>query len=168
MKNFEGFGLSQTMIQSLTKMDYKSPTPIQQKAIPLALDGRDVLGSAQTGTGKTAAFGIPLVESIINSERGSALVLTPTRELAKQVSDVVHQLLGHGSKINTAFLIGGASMEKQIQQLRKQPRIIVGTPGRINDHLERGSLKLHDTKFLVLDEMDRMLDMDLACRLTVF
>ena len=159
MKNFEGFGLSQTMLASLSKMDYSEPTPIQQKAIPLALDGRDVLGSAQTGTGKTAAFGIPLVEKIINSTRGSAIVMTPTRELAKQVSDVIHQLLGYKSEINTAFLIGGAAYETQMRQLKARPRIIVGTPGRINDHLERGSLKLHDTSFLVLDETDRMLDM---------
>lgn len=159
MKNFNGFGLSQMMLTSLEKMDYTAPTPIQAKAIPLALDGRDILGSAQTGTGKTAAFGIPLVEKIINSDKGAAIVLTPTRELAKQVLEVIQQLVGRDSNIKTAFLIGGASMEKQIQQLRSNPRIIVGTPGRINDHLERGSVKLNNTNFLVLDETDRMLDM---------
>ena len=157
--NFEGFGLSQMLLKSLAKMDYTAPTPIQAKAIPLALDGRDILGSAQTGTGKTAAFGIPVVEKIMNSDRGAALILTPTRELAKQVLDVITQLVGRESKINTAFLIGGASMEKQMNELRRNPRIIVGTPGRINDHLERGTMKLHDTNFLVLDETDRMLDM---------
>ncbi len=157
--NFEGFGLSPMLMKSLTKMGYTAPTPIQAKAIPLALDGRDILGSAQTGTGKTAAFGIPVVEKILNSERGSALILTPTRELAKQVLDVITQLVGRESKINTAFLIGGASMDKQMNELRRNPRIIVGTPGRINDHLERGTMKLHDANFLVLDETDRMLDM---------
>ncbi|GJL85511.1 MAG: DEAD/DEAH box helicase [Micavibrio sp.] len=159
MKNFEGFGLSQELNKSLSKMDHKTPTPIQAKAIPLALQGRDVLGSAQTGTGKTAAFSIPLVESLLRNPRGIALVLTPTRELAKQVLDVIHQLVGYKSPIKTAFIIGGESMGKQLSQLRAQPRIIVGTPGRINDHLERGTLKLHDAGFLVLDETDRMLDM---------
>ncbi len=159
MKTFEGFGLSQALNQSLARMEYKSPTPIQEKAIPLALQGQDILGSAQTGTGKTAAFAIPLVEGLLRSPRGTALVLTPTRELAKQVLDVIHQLLGRQSPIKTAFIIGGEGMGKQLSQLRVQPRIIVGTPGRINDHLQRGSLKLHDTGFLVLDETDRMLDM---------
>lgn len=159
MKNFDGFGLNPALCTSLTKMGYTAPTPIQQKAIPFALDGRDVLGSAQTGTGKTAAFGIPLVEAIMNSDSACALVLTPTRELASQVMEVITQLLGHGSDINTAFLIGGASMDKQMQQLKRNPRIIVGTPGRINDHLDRRTVKLNNTSFLVLDETDRMLDM---------
>ncbi|PJB71478.1 MAG: ATP-dependent RNA helicase [Alphaproteobacteria bacterium CG_4_9_14_3_um_filter_47_13] len=159
MKNFEGFGLSANLNKSLVKMGYTTPTPIQEKAIPLALQGRDILGSAQTGTGKTAAFSIPMVEGLMRSTRGSALILTPTRELAKQVLDVVHQLLGYQSPIKTAFIIGGEPMGKQFSQLRAKPRIIVGTPGRINDHLERGSLMLNDTGFLVLDETDRMLDM---------
>ena len=165
MKNFEGFGLSQSLNKSLLKMGYSSPTPIQQKAIPLALQGRDILGSAQTGTGKTAAFGIPLVEILTGSPNGSALVLTPTRELARQVLEVIKQLLGYKSPIKTAFLIGGDSMGKQLAQLKQRPRIIVGTPGRINDHLERGTLKLHDAGFLVLDETDRMLDMGFGVQL---
>src|SRR5690606_3038378 len=159
MNNFEGFGLSQELSNSLLKMDYKVPTPVQQKAIPLALQGRDILGSAQTGTGKTAAFAIPLVEALLRSPQGCALVLTPTRELAKQVLDVIHQLLGHQSPIKTAFIIGGESMGKQLSQLRNRPRIVVGTPGRVNDHLRRGTLPLQTTGFLVLDETDRMLDM---------
>lgn len=159
MKNFEGFGLSDALNKSLTKMDYTTPTPIQAQAIPLALKGRDVLGSAQTGTGKTAAFSIPLVESLLRNPQGTALVLTPTRELAKQVLDVIHQLLGYKSPIKTAFIIGGESMGKQLQQLQAKPRIIVGTPGRINDHLERGTINFKNTGFLVLDETDRMLDM---------
>jgi len=140
-------------------MNYTAPTPIQAQAIPLALEGKDILGSAQTGTGKTAAFSIPMINRILSSPRGSALVLTPTRELAGQVLEVINQLLGKRSFIPTVLLIGGDSMHKQIQQLRARPRIIVGTPGRINDHLERGNLILHDTSFLVLDETDRMLDM---------
>ncbi len=165
MKSFEGFGLSAPLNRSLAKMGYTEPTPIQAQAIPLALKGRDVLGSAQTGTGKTAAFGIPLVEALLRNPRGSALVMTPTRELAKQVLDVIHDLLGPKSPIKTAFIIGGESMNKQYAQLRAQPRIIVGTPGRINDHLERRSMNLHDTGFLVLDETDRMLDMGFGIQL---
>lgn len=165
MNNFEGFGLSADLNKSLSRMDYKAPTPIQAKAIPFALQGKDILGSAQTGTGKTAAFSIPLVEALLRSPHGSALVMTPTRELAKQVLDVIHQLLGHQSPIKTAFIIGGEPMGKQYSQLRRNPRIIVGTPGRINDHLERGSITLKDTGFLVLDETDRMLDMGFGVQL---
>jgi ATP-dependent RNA helicase DeaD len=156
---FDQFGLPANLAANLAAMQYKDPTPIQAQAIPLALQGKDILGSAQTGTGKTAAFGIPLVTRIMSSPRGSALVLTPTRELATQVFEVIQQLLGKRSFIPSVLLIGGDSMNKQCAQLRFRPRIIVGTPGRINDHLERGNLILHDTSFLVLDETDRMLDM---------
>ena len=165
MKTFEDFGLSKALNTSLSKMSYKEPTPIQQQAIPPALQGKDILGSAQTGTGKTAAFSIPMVEAVMNSHQGCALVLTPTRELAKQVLDVIHQLLGKQSGINTAFIIGGEPYRKQFQQLEKNPRIIVGTPGRINDHLDKGSIELDTTSFLVLDETDRMLDMGFGVQL---
>jgi superfamily II DNA/RNA helicase len=159
MTDFEGFSLSQNLKNSLARMNFTTPTPIQISSIPLALEGRDILGSAQTGTGKTAAFSIPLVELLSRSRQGSALVLTPTRELANQVMAVIIQLLGKGNPIKAACLIGGESMYKQLGQLKSRPRIIVGTPGRINDHLDRKSLKLSDTGFLVLDETDRMLDM---------
>ncbi len=163
--SFEDFGLSHDLSTSLRKMNYKEPTPIQSQTIPLALKGHDVLGSAQTGTGKTAAFSIPLVEAILRSEHGSALVLTPTRELAKQVLSVLHDLLGRSSGIKTAFIIGGEPYGRQMTQLSANPRIVVGTPGRINDHLERGTLSLDDTGFLVLDETDRMLDMGFGAQL---
>lgn len=164
--SFQDFGLSGALNTSLRKMDYKNPTPIQQQAIPLALQGKDLLASAQTGTGKTAAFSIPLVENILQSPTyNSALVLTPTRELAGQVLDVIHQLLGPKSGVNTAFIIGGDPYRKQFQQLERNPRIIVGTPGRINDHIERGSIDLSTTNFLVLDETDRMLDMGFGVQL---
>ena len=156
---FANFDLPEKLHANLAAMGYKEPTQIQRQTIPLALEGRDILGSAQTGTGKTAAFAIPMVNRIMSSPRGSAIVLLPTRELATQVMEVVNQLLGKRSFIPTVCLIGGDSMHKQTQQLRLRPRIIVGTPGRINDHLERGNLILHDTSFLVLDETDRMLDM---------
>ncbi len=161
---FNDFALDEKLQKSLRVMNYKTPTPIQAQAIPLALKGRDVMGSAQTGTGKTAAFAIPLVQHILSNKTGSALVLTPTRELGKQVMDVIHQL-SRTSGIQTTFLIGGESMGKQLKQLERKPRIIVGTPGRINDHLERGTLKLADCGFLVLDETDRMLDMGFAIQL---
>lgn len=165
MKNFEGLGLSPVLGKSLARMNYKTPTDIQAQAIPCALEGHDILGSAQTGTGKTAAFAIPLIEKLLMNPHGCALVLTPTRELGKQVMDIMHQLLGPKSAIKTAFIIGGESMGKQFKQLRATPRLIVGTPGRINDHLERGTMLLNDAHFLVLDEMDRMLDMGFSVQL---
>ncbi len=159
MSTFEEFGLPAALMASLERMQYTAPTPIQQQAIPLAMQGRDILGSAATGTGKTGAFAIPMIAKIMGSPRGSALILTPTRELAAQVMEVVSGLLGKRSFIPSALLIGGDSMSKQCAMLRMRPRIIVGTPGRINDHLERGNLILHDVNYLVLDETDRMLDM---------
>lgn len=165
MNNFKGFGLNSVLEKSLVHMKYKTPTPIQAQAIPFALQGDDIIGTAQTGTGKTAAFAIPLVNRLLTNSKGSALVLTPTRELGKQVIDVMHQLLGPKNSIRTAFLIGGESMPKQLKQLNTKPRLIVGTPGRINDHLQRGNVMLHDASFLVLDETDRMLDMGFMVQL---
>ncbi len=162
---FKDFNLDGVLIRSLDKMNYDKPTPIQQKAIPLAMTGRDIMGSAQTGTGKTAAFSIPLVQHLLQNESSNAIVITPTRELGKQVMEVIQQLLGQSSNIKTAFLIGGDSMAKQNAQLKRRPRIIVGTPGRINDHLKRRSLDLDHTDFLVLDETDRMLDMGFSVQI---
>ena len=159
MTLFSKYNLNEVLNKSLKNINFTNPTPIQEKSIPLILQGKDILGSAQTGTGKTAAFCIPLLELLIKSSRGSLLIMIPTRELAKQVLDVINSLLGFKSSINTATLIGGESMSKQLSQLKKRPRIYVGTPGRINDHLQRGTLNLHDAKYLVLDETDRMLDM---------
>lgn len=165
MKTFQEMGLPEALVHTLGCMHFNEPTPIQAEAIPLALHGKDILGSAQTGTGKTGAFGIPLVAKLLSNTIGSALVMTPTRELATQVMSQLQIMLGKRSRIKTALLIGGDSMSKQLMQLRNHPRVIVGTPGRINDHLERGSLKLHDTDFLVLDETDRMLDMGFAVQI---
>ena len=159
MTLFSKYNLNEVLNKSLKSINFTTPTPIQEKSIPLILQGKDILGSAQTGTGKTAAFCIPILELLMKSPRGSLLVMIPTRELAKQVLDVINSLLGFKNSINTATLIGGESMSKQLSQLKKRPRIYVGTPGRINDHLQRGSLNLHDAKYLVLDETDRMLDM---------
>ena len=159
MENFQILRLPESLNKSLEAMEFKKPTPIQVQAIPAALEGRDILGSAQTGTGKTAAFGIPLITNLLLNPGASAIVMTPTRELAMQVLSQLKLMLGRESAIKATLLIGGESMLRQFQQLRRNPRLIVGTPGRINDHLERGSLLLKSTGFLVLDETDRMLDM---------
>jgi superfamily II DNA/RNA helicase len=160
MENFTQLGLPNSMVAALQKMNFSKPTPIQAKAIPVALTGKDVLGSAQTGTGKTAAYSIPLVANILAMPHSSALVLTPTRELAGQVIEIMNKLLD-GSNIRTALLIGGESIQRQLRELGRhpRPRIIVGTPGRVNDHIERGSLMINKTSFFVLDETDKMLDM---------
>lgn len=159
MYKFNDFDLPECLLERLEKIGYTEPTPIQEKAIPIALDGRDVLGSAQTGTGKTAAFGLPMLAKLIENGQNRALILTPTRELAKQVIDVLKKFLDKKTKLDTALLIGGESMYKQLQALKKRPQLIVGTPGRVNDHLEQQTLQLATTHFLILDEMDRMLDM---------
>ncbi|MGB4058212.1 MAG: DEAD/DEAH box helicase, partial [Alphaproteobacteria bacterium] len=159
MENFSELNLPQEILATLEKMQFSAPTPIQAQAIPFALEGRDILGSAQTGTGKTAAFTIPMVAHMMKSPTSMSVVLTPTRELAVQVMQTIKKLLGHNSPIRTALLIGGENMFRQFSQLEDGARIIVGTPGRINDHLARRSLKLDRADFLILDETDRMLDM---------
>ena len=158
MENFNSLNLEKTLIDAIAVINFKTPTPIQAQAIPIALQGKDILGTAQTGTGKTAAFGIPLINFLLKTKKDTALVMTPTRELATQVMQTMTSLIGRGN-IRTALLIGGDSMQKQLRQMQRNPRLIVGTPGRINDHLQRRTLKLQNTTFLVLDESDRMLDM---------
>lgn len=165
MNNFQSFDIPKTLLECLFKMKYEAPTPIQAEAIPVALEGKDILGTAQTGTGKTAAYAIPLISRLLSSTGDKGLILAPTRELAMQVLELIKQMLGEKSPIKTALIIGGDDINKQFFQLRKNPRIIVGTPGRVNDHLARGSLKLGDTKFLVLDETDRMLDLGFGIQL---
>jgi len=162
MQNFNLFKIEDSLKDSINRMKFKEPTPIQSQAIPVALEGKDILGTAQTGTGKTLAFGIPLINKLILDKNAFALVTCPTRELATQVMDAIKSLIGNKINIKTALLIGGESMQKQLRQLGKRSRLIVGTPGRINDHLKRKSLNLRATKYLVLDETDRMLDMGFA------
>lgn len=135
------------------------PTEIQSKTIPLGIEGSDILASAETGSGKTASYLIPLINKISKEGKTSGLILTPTRELAQQVSEVCNSLLGYKSNINLALIVGGASMQNQLVQLKKRPKIIIGTPGRINDLLEKKSLILKYFNYFVLDEADRMLDM---------
>ena len=159
MKNFTELNLNPSLMRSITRMHFKIPTPIQAQAIPHALIGKDILGTAQTGTGKTLCYGIACINNLLNNRSGKALIICPTRELAVQVEDVLKGLIENTMNIKSAVLIGGESMQKQLRQLQKSPRLIIGTPGRLNDHLKRKSLRLHQSFFLVLDETDRMLDM---------
>jgi len=152
--------LDERIQKSLEEMGFESPTPIQKEAIPVALQGEDIVGQAQTGTGKTAAFGIPIVEGISPRERGvKAIILTPTRELAIQVAHEI-SLIGKNKGVSAYPIYGGVSIEKQANILRRgRNQIIVGTPGRIKDLINRGILKLDRVRYAVLDEADQMLDM---------
>ena len=161
---FETLGLSPALLRTLAEAGYDHPTPIQAEAIPLVLAGHDVLGGAQTGTGKTAAFGLPLLQRLSKltpangPRKPRALVLVPTRELAVQVADSL-KAYGRGLRLNVTTLFGGAGMQPQIDNLRRGADIVVACPGRLLDHLERGTAKLDAVEILVLDEADRMLDM---------
>src|SRR5256885_15454805 len=139
VSSFEGLGLSADMLAGIGTAGYSCPTPIQRKAIPHALAGQDVIGCAQTGTGKTAAFVIPMIERLAHGRGTRALVLAPTRELAMQVQKVVDQL-GRGRGIGAALIVGGANMPQQERALRQGPDVVVGTPGRLLDHMWRGTL----------------------------
>lgn len=159
MNSFKEMGLDTFLEKSLETLQFITPTPIQAQTVPLGLQGKDILGSAQTGTGKTLAFVIPMISKLLKNPTESAMVLVPTRELAQQVAQTVRQILGPKPSIKTALLIGGESPFKQLQQIRAHARILVGTPGRIIDHLKRESIKPNGIHFLVLDETDRMFDM---------
>ncbi len=152
--------LDEKIRKSLERMGFENPTPIQEKAIPVALEGKDIVGQAQTGTGKTAAFGIPLVSGIESRERGvKAIVLVPTRELAIQVAHEI-SLIGQDKKVFAYPIYGGVSIEKQVSMLKRgRCHIVVGTPGRVKDLINRGELRLDKVRFVVLDEADQMLDM---------
>lgn len=154
---FDALGVAPNLIEVLDRMKFHTPTPIQHQAIPIAIEGKDVLGIAQTGTGKTAAYGIPMVQRLAQ-KKGRGLICVPTRELAIQV-DEVFQKLGRAFNLRSVVLIGGSSMFNQIQNLRKHPKIIIATPGRLIDHLRQKNVTLSDVEILVLDEADRMLDM---------
>ena len=143
-------------------MGYGNPTPIQAEVIPLVQSGRDVVGQAQTGTGKTAAFGIPLIEMVDTKSREiQALVLTPTRELAMQVTEELTRLGRYGG-VQTVAIYGGQAMSRQLTALQQCAHIIVATPGRLMDHMERGTVHLEQVKVAVLDEADQMLDIGFA------
>lgn len=154
---FYGLGIAPGILEILGRLKYVTPTPIQHQAIPIAIQGKDVVGVAQTGTGKTLAFGVPMVQRLMNSA-GRGLVLLPTRELAMQVEEEFRKV-GHSLGLRTAVLIGGAPMGPQIAAIRRDPHVIIATPGRLNDHLEHKTAHLGKISILVLDEADRMLDM---------
>ncbi len=160
MNEFRELGISENVLNALNKKGFEKPTPIQKKVIPMILkDNMDVVGQAQTGTGKTAAFGIPIIENCDDTiNETQAIILTPTRELALQVSKELNSLKG-SKKLNIVSIYGGQPIGNQIRELKKGAHIVVGTPGRVIDHLERGTLKLDKIKYFVLDEADEMLDM---------
>lgn len=162
---FKDLTLPSVMEKAIQAMGFETPTPIQAQAIPAALSRRDLVGCAQTGTGKTAAFCIPVIARLLKLPAKTALILVPTRELAIQITEVIAQLCQGSPDFKTAILIGGTSMQPQFRSLSRRPRIIVATPGRLVDHLRRGSVSLSSTEILVLDEADRMLDMGFAPQL---
>lgn len=158
---FNELNLSREVLQAIEEMDFVNPSEVQEQTIPEILDGHDLLAQAQTGTGKTASFGIPMIEKIQdnNYETLQGLVLVPTRELARQVSEELQKLSKHKTFIRVLAIYGGADMGKQLRELKKGASIVVGTPGRIMDHMKRKTIDLSSLKFLVLDEADEMFDM---------
>ncbi|MDU8925790.1 DEAD/DEAH box helicase [Alisedimentitalea sp. MJ-SS2] len=164
MKNFNEMGLPKHLLTRLANMGLETPTPIQAQAVPHAMEGRDVMGLAQTGTGKTFAFGLPLVSAMLefdgrpNPKTVTGLVLAPTRELAKQISDALRELV-EGTPLKVGLVVGGAGINGQINRLARGMDILVATPGRLLDLMDRRAIDLRETEFLVLDEADQMLDM---------
>jgi ATP-dependent RNA helicase RhlE len=161
--SFQALGLSEVVLRNLAKAGFNEPTSIQAQAIPYAMEGRDVLGCAQTGTGKTAAFVLPLLEKLAGLSKGHprALILVPTRELAIQIQETIDKL-GWQTSVSATTIVGGADMNAQVRGLRQRPDILVSTPGRLLDHMWNGTVALTAIKILVLDEADRMLDMGFA------
>jgi ATP-dependent RNA helicase RhlE len=158
--NFETFNFHPSIMAGVRALGYSIPTPIQSQGIPPIMQGRDVIGLAQTGTGKTAAFALPILQRLQSDSRGHirALVISPTRELAEQISEVFNDL-GSRSGLRSVTIYGGVSMDQQIRNLRAHPEIVVACPGRLLDHLWKGTISLAELEVLVIDEADRMLDM---------
>jgi ATP-dependent RNA helicase RhlE len=155
--SFDGLGIAPKILEVLDRLKFSQPTPIQHKAIPIAIDGTDIIGVAQTGTGKTLAFAIPVIQRL-SRNKGRCLVIVPTRELALQVNETF-QKIAPLFGIRTVVIIGGAPMQGQLKVLKKNPRVIIATPGRLVDHMNQKTLRLNDVEILILDEADRMLDM---------
>lgn len=155
---FADFEVHQLLHDNIVKKGFITPSPIQDEAIPFGLEGRDVIGIANTGTGKTVAFAVPMLHRLMSNPASSALIMAPTRELAEQILEEC-KMLARGSGLFGTLLIGGAAMGPQLRDLQQKPSVVIGTPGRIKDHLERGSLNLSKFDHVVLDEVDRMLDM---------
>jgi ATP-dependent RNA helicase DeaD len=158
--SFEQFGLGEELLKAINDVGYETPSPIQLKTIPILLGGKDVVGQAQTGTGKTAAFALPILERIDKKSRAvQSLVLTPTRELAIQVAEAFHTYAKHLGGVRVLPIYGGQAISQQIRHLRSGVQIIVGTPGRVMDHLRRETIDISNLKVVVLDEADEMLRM---------
>ena len=156
---FGRLGLSDAVQQALRDVGYEEPTPVQRETIPILMEGRDLVAQSQTGTGKTAAFALPMIERIDVAERAvQGLVLAPTRELAVQVAETIHKL-GKHREISDLPIYGGQPIDRQLRALQRGVQIVVGTPGRIMDHIRRGTLDLSQVSMVVLDEADQMLDM---------
>lgn len=156
--SFDDFDMHPLLKKNIAVKGYVTPSPIQDKAIPHGLSGKDVLGIANTGTGKTAAFALPVLHALLEKPGSRVLIIAPTRELAEQIEDECRSF-AKGSGLFGVLLIGGTSMTNQLRDLKKKPEIIIGTPGRIKDHVERGTLSLSTFNLVVLDEVDRMVDM---------
>ncbi len=160
--SFANISLDARLNKAIAKMGFNTPTPIQEKAIPTIMNGSDTISLAETGSGKTAAYLIPVISQLLIDKEKQALILAPTRELATQIGDVVKEFTHFAQEINYAVVIGGAPMFKQLKHLGRRPRIIIATPGRLVDHIRRGSVMLNQVSHLILDEADRMFDMGFA------
>lgn len=156
--SFDDFAVHELIKTNIIAKGYTTPSPIQDQAIPVALNGQDVIGIANTGTGKTIAFAVPVLDRLMQDKQAKSLIVAPTRELAQQI-EVELKTVARNSGMFGALLIGGAPMGPQLRDLRSEPQIVIGTPGRIMDHMQRGSLDLTGFNTVVLDEVDRMLDM---------
>ncbi len=160
-QSFADLGISPALLAIIQKLHYETPTPIQRKTIAPGIEGKDIVGIAQTGTGKTLAFCIPMLQRLMKAKGSIGLIVVPTRELAAQVQEVFNKV-GNSLNLKTALLIGGASMGMQIRDIRQGPHVVIGTPGRINDHISQKTLSLANVSILVLDEADHMFDMGFA------
>lgn len=165
MTSFQDITLAPELDKALKDLKFAQPTEVQKAVIPIALKGEDVIACAETGSGKTAAYGIPAVAQLLKNRQQNALILAPTRELAHQIADFLRVLTAYCPRFYVTSLVGGADIRKQLQALKKQPRILVATPGRLIDHIKRRSVKASALQTLVLDEGDRMLDMGFAPQL---
>lgn len=165
MKSFQEMSLQNPINTALAKMQFTNPKEIQSSVIPVAMEGKDLIACAETGSGKTAAYSIPMVSRLLEEKQQMGLVLAPTRELARQISDFIRDLTIDCPQLRPVTLVGGADMRKQAMALKKKPRIIVATPGRLIDHVKRRAVRLDTTGILVLDEGDRMLDMGFSPQL---
>ena len=160
ISGFSSLGIAPALLETLTRLKFIVPTPIQQQVIPVAIQGKDIVGIAQTGTGKTLAFGIPMIQRLVQTKK-KGLVILPTRELAIQVDEVLRRT-GKNLDLKTAVTIGGTAIGPQIRAIKQNPTIIIATPGRLLDHLKQRTLQLDNVGIVVLDEADRMLDMGFA------